>query len=30
MFLNWMDINHNELFYGIDGVLREANYIDNI
>lgn len=28
--LTWMDINHRELFSGIDGVLKEADYIDNI
>ena len=28
--LTWMNINHRELFFGIDGVLKEADYIDNI
>lgn len=28
--LSWMNINHRELFFGIDGVIREADYIDNI
>lgn len=28
--LNWMNINHRELFFGIDGILKEADYIDNI
>jgi hypothetical protein len=28
--LTWMGIHHRELFFGIDGVLKEADYIDNI
>lgn len=28
--LTWMNINHRELFFGIDGVSKEADYIDNI
>lgn len=28
--LTWMGINHMELFFGIDRVLKEADYIDNI
>ncbi|HMO33795.1 MAG TPA: hypothetical protein PKE07_12450 [Lacibacter sp.] len=28
--LNWMDIPHHELFFGIDGVLKEAVLIDAI
>jgi len=28
--LSWMGINHRELFFGIDGVIKEADYIDRI
>ncbi len=28
--INWMGINHKELFMGIDGVLKEADKIDHI
>ena len=26
----WMGINSSHLFYGVDGVLKEAGYIDGI
>ena len=28
--LQWMNITASELFYGVDGILKEADYIDNI
>ena len=28
--IDWMNIDSKQLFYGVDGVLKEANYIDNI
>lgn len=28
--LSWLNIDSRQLFYGFDGVLKEADYIDNI
>lgn len=28
--IDWMNINSKQLFYGVDGVLKEAECIDNI
>ena len=28
--IDWMNIDSRQLFYGVDGVLKEADYIDNI
>jgi hypothetical protein len=28
--VGWMNINSNQLFYGVDGILKEVDYIDRI